>query len=150
MLDRLLGLLGGGAPAAREQPSEQLSVALLLLELARSDFDFAEVEQARIRELLGRRYGLGPEQLQDLMERAQGAEREAVSLYDYVRTINERFDPAGKYQLMEMLWQVAWADGRLDPHEEHLLRKLAGLLYVSDADYIRAKLAVMEGPSRPG
>jgi uncharacterized tellurite resistance protein B-like protein len=84
------------------------------------------------------------------MERAQGAEREAVSLYDYVRTINERFDPAGKYQLMEMLWQVAWADGRLDPHEEHLLRKLAGLLYVSDADYIRAKLAVMEGPSRPG
>jgi len=150
MLDRLLGLLGGGAPAAREQPSEQLSVALLLLELARSDFDFAEVEQARIRELLGRRYGLGPEQLQDLMERAQGAEREAVSLYDYVRTINERFDPAGKYQLMEMLWQVAWADGRLDPHEEHLLRKLAGLLYVSDADYIRAKLAVVEGPSRPG
>lgn len=144
MLDRLLGLLGDGARATREKPSEQLSVALLLLELARSDFDLAEVEQARIRELLGQRYGLSPEQLQALLEQAQAAGREAVSLYDYVRALNERFDPAGKYQLIEMLWQVAWADGRLDPNEEHLLRKLAGLLYVSDADYIRAKLAVME------
>jgi uncharacterized tellurite resistance protein B-like protein len=144
MLDRLLGLLGGGASAAREAPSEELSVALLLLELARADFDYAEVEQARIRELLAQRYGLDPAQVQALVDQAQGAGREAVSLYDYVRTLNERFDPAGKYQLMEMLWQVAWADGRLDPNEEHLLRKLAGLLYVSDADYIRAKLAVME------
>jgi len=142
MLDRLLGLLGAATPAAREQPSEQLSVALLLLELARSDFDFAEVEQARIRELLAQRYGLDVEQARALMEQAQGAGREAVSLYDYVRALNQRFDPAGKYQLMEMLWQVAWADGRLDPNEEHLLRKLAGLLYVSDADYVRAKLAV--------
>lgn len=143
MLDRLLGLLNT-APAAREKPSEQLSVALLLMELARADFDFAEVEQQRIGELLAQRYQLDAQQLQALMEQARGAGRQAVSLFDYTRAINERFDNAGKYELMEMLWQVAWADGRLDPNEEHLLRKLAGLLYIQEADYIRAKLAVSE------
>lgn len=145
MLDRMLKALGGGTATPNEPPSEQLSVALLLLELARSDFDFAEVEQQRIRELLAQRYGLELQQVQALMDQAQGAGRAAVSLYDYTRAINQRFDSAAKYQLMEMLWQVAWADGRLDPNEEHLLRKLAGLLYVPEADYIRAKLAVSEG-----
>lgn len=142
MLDRLLGLLGGAD--TREPPSEELSVALLLLELGRADFEFAEVERQRILKLLGQRYGLDPAQAQALLLQAQGAGREAVSLYDYARTLNARFDAAAKYQLMEMLWQVAWADGRLDPNEEYLLRKLAGLLYIPDADYIRAKLAVME------
>jgi uncharacterized tellurite resistance protein B-like protein len=146
MLDRLLGLLGGTAPAAREQPTEQLAVALLLLELARADFDFAEVEQARIRELLAQRYQLEPAQVDELMRQAQGAGREAVSLFDYVRTLNARLQPADKYPLIEMLWQVAYADGRLDPHEEHLLRKLAGLLYIPEADFIRAKLAAGEKP----
>lgn len=142
MLDRLLGLLGATAEP-HEPPSEQLSVALLLLELARADFEFAEVEQQRIRELLAQRYQLDAAQLDALLEQAQGAAREAVSLYDYARTIGARFDAAAKYQLMEMLWQVAWADGRLDPNEEYLLRKLSALLYIPDADYIRAKLAVM-------
>ncbi len=144
MLDRMLKLLGGTAPAAREQPGEQLAVALLLMELARADFDFAQVERQRIGELLAQRYALDPAQLQALMDQAQGAGRQAVSLFDYTQALNDRFDAAGKYQLMEMLWQVAWADGRLDPNEEHLLRKLAGLLYVPEADYIRAKLAVGE------
>ncbi|MBV8063384.1 MAG: TerB family tellurite resistance protein [Nevskia sp.] len=150
MLDRLLGLLGAAGGPAREPPSEQLSVALLLLELARSDFEFPEVERARIRELLAQRYGLDPAQTQALVEQAQGAGREAVSLYDYVRTLNQRLDPAAKYRVMEMLWQVAWADGRLDPNEEYLLRKLAGLLYIPEGDYIRAKLAVEDALKPPG
>ena len=149
MLDRLLGLLGAAGGPAREPPSEQLSVALLLLELARSDFEFPEVERARIRELLAQRYGLDPAQTQALVEQAQGAGREAVSLYDYVQALNGRLDAPAKRGLMEMLWQLAYADGRLDKHEESLLRKLAGLLYVSDEDYIRAKLAVEDGLKRP-
>ncbi len=58
-----------------------------------------------------------------------------------MQTLNARLDRPGKRELMDMLWQVAYADGRLDKHEEHLLRKLAALLYVSDEDYIKAKLA---------
>ncbi|MDB5978217.1 MAG: hypothetical protein JWR07_4977 [Nevskia sp.] len=142
MLDRLLALLGGTAPATREVPSEPLAVALLLLELARSDFDFPEVERVKIRDLLAQRYQLDAVQADALLQQAQATTQEAVSLYDYVKALNDRLDPAGKLGLMEMLWQVAYADGRLDKYEEGLLRKLAGLLYVSDADFIRAKLSV--------
>jgi len=142
MFDRLLGLLGGTATPAREAPSEQLAVALLLLELARSDFDIPEVESNKIRDLLAQRYQLDLAQAEALLQQAQATEQEAVSLYDYVQALNTRLDSAAKREIMEMLWQVAYADGRLDKYEESLLRKLAGLLYVSDEDYIRAKLSV--------
>ena len=148
MLDRLLGLLGGGPGPGHEAPSEPLAVALLLLELARSDFEMPEVELAKMRELLAQRYQLDPAQVDQLMRQAQSSGNEAVSLYDYVQALNGRLDAAAKRGLMEMLWQLAYADGRLDKHEEYLLRKLAGLLYVSDADYIRAKIAV-EDSLRP-
>lgn len=144
MLDRLLGLLSGGPGPAREEPSEQQAVALLLLELARADFDLPEVELAKMRELLAQRYQLDAAQVDGLMRQAQSSGREAVSLYDYVQTLNARLDAPAKRQVMEMLWQLAYADGRLDKDEEYLLRKLAGLLYLSDADYIRAKIAVEE------
>lgn len=150
MLDRLLGLLGGGPGPAREAPSEQLAVALLLLELARSDFEMPEVELAKMRELLAQRYQLEPAEVDRLMQQAQSSGNEAVSLYDYVQALNARLDAAAKRGLMEMLWQLAYADGRLDKHEEYLLRKLAGLLYLSDADYIRAKIAVEDSLKRPG
>lgn len=142
MLDRLLSLLGGPGTPAREAPSEELAVALLLLELARSDFDFPEVERLKIRDLLAQRYQLEQAQAEALMQQAQATEQKAVSLYDYVQALNARLDAAAKRELMQMLWQVAYADGRLDKYEESLLRKLAGLLYVPDADYIRAKLSV--------
>ena len=142
MLDRLLGLLGGGTAPAREEPSEQLAVALLLLELARSDFDVPEVEINKVRDLLAQRYQLDPAQAEALLQQAQATEQEAVSLFDYVKTLNARLDNTAKREVMQMLWQVAYADGRLDKYEESLLRKLAGLLYVSDEDYIRAKLSV--------
>ena len=142
MFDRLLGLLGGGTIPAREAPSEQLAVALLLLELARSDFDVPEVEINKVRDLLAQRYQLDPAQAEALLQQAQATEQEAVSLFDYVKTLNARLDNTAKREVMQMLWQVAYADGRLDKYEESLLRKLAGLLYVSDEDYIRAKLSV--------
>jgi len=142
MLDRLLGLLSGTSAAPREAPSEQVAVALLLLELARADFDFPEVERIKIRELLAQRYQLDTARADALLQQAQAVEHEVISLYDYVQALNTRLDAAAKRDVMEMLWQVAYADGHLDKYEEHLLRKLAGLLYVSDQDYIRAKLSV--------
>jgi uncharacterized tellurite resistance protein B-like protein len=139
LLNRLRETLTPG-PAPRQAPSEQLSVALLLMELARADYEMPQVELERIRELLARRYQLDAAQTAALCEQGQANDREAVSLYDYVQALNARLEPAGKRELMDMLWEVAYADGRLDPQEEHLLRKLAGLLYVSDEDYIKAKL----------
>ena len=80
-LDLLRGVLGPGpGPARREAPSEQLSVALLLTELARADFQTPEVELQRIRELLMQRYQLDTAQAAELLEQARATDRDAVSL----------------------------------------------------------------------
>lgn len=144
MFDRLKSLLAGDAPGAHEAPSEPLSVALLLLELARSDFEIADTERRRVAEILARRYGLAADAAQALIQQAGAQGEDAVSLYDYVKVLNAKLDPQGKRELMELLWEVAYADGRIDQYEEHLLRKLADLLYVPQRDYIGAKLAVGE------
>jgi uncharacterized tellurite resistance protein B-like protein len=140
MFDRLKSLLAGPA-APSSEPDEMLSAALLLMELARADLEIAEVEVVKIRELLAARYGLDDAALDRLLADARQRGESAVSLYDYVESLNARLDRAAKAELMNMLWQVAYADGHLDKYEESLLRKVAGLLYVPDQDYITAKLA---------
>ncbi len=139
MLNRLKALLGT-PPSGTQPPSEALATALLLLELARSDFEIAEAEQQRIRDLLAQRFDLDATGLDALLEEARQSSNAAVSLHDYVQALNASLDADGKRQLMAMLWQVAYADGRIDKYEEHLLRRLADLLYVPMPDYIRVKL----------
>lgn len=144
MLKGLQGLFGTGngtGRGAKPAPSEALSTALLLLELARADFDVADAEQARIRALLAERYALDEPALEQLLADAHLSAQHSVSLFDYVKTLNESLDDAGKREVMAMLWQVAYADGRIDKYEEHLLRRLADLLYIALPDYVQIKLA---------
>lgn len=140
LIDRLRELFATPS-SRREPPSEALATALLLLELARADFDVAEVEQRRIRELLASRYALDEAALDRLLEEARGSAERAVSLHDYVNTLNAALDADGKRTLIEMLWQVAYADGHVDKYEEHLLRRLCDLLYVPMPDYVQARIA---------
>lgn len=145
MFDRLLNLLSAGGTPGTETPSEQLATALLLIEMASADFEFADVERSRIAGLLAAHFGMDAADVEALIHSAQQRARQSTSLYDYVKVLNERLEPDGKYRIMEMLWRVACADGHVDKYEEHLLRRLADMLYVSESDYVRAKLAAMEG-----
>lgn len=140
LLNRLKSLLA--APSQTDtRPSEALSTALLLLELARSDFDLGEIELARMRSLLAARYGLDDAALDTLIAQADARARDSVSLHAYVDRLNGSLDAEGKRALIEMLWQVVYADGRVDKHEEHLLRRLVDLLFIPMADYVRAREA---------
>ncbi|HKE95169.1 MAG TPA: TerB family tellurite resistance protein [Povalibacter sp.] len=117
-----------------------LAIAALLVELARADFSESETEFAAIRQLLGRRFGIGETAVNELIARAiQRADR-AVSLHEFTHRLNTELRDADKLAIVEMLWQVSHADGYIDKHEEHLIRRIAGLLHVSDRDRIRLKL----------
>lgn len=146
LLNRLRELFAGDEPGAGP-PSEALSTALLLLELARADFEVEAVELNRIRTLLAQRYGLDDAALDALLEEARSSAAQSVSLHDYVQSLNASLDGEGKRALMTMLWRVAYADGRVDKYEEHLLRRLADLLYVPMSDYIRIKLETSGKPA---
>lgn len=126
------------APAATPV-DRQLAVAVLLLEAARADFARDAVELAVIREQLKRSTGLGDAELQALLQRAHDSAAAAVSLHDYVSALNRDLDAAGKRELLLGLWQVALADGRIEPREESLIRQLAELLLMPHAEFVRAR-----------
>lgn len=138
-------------PAERESTagSEQrlrLASAALLMELGCADHDFSEAEHQALRQILRERYGLDAVQLDELWQLAQAEKHDATSLYQFTSLFNEHYDYPAKLQLLANLWQLAYADGRLDRYEEHMIRKVADLLYVSHKDFIQTKLAARPAP----
>ncbi|MEK6805017.1 MAG: TerB family tellurite resistance protein [Pseudomonadota bacterium] len=136
----MLKRLFGRKPAPATAPSPQQAVAQLLLEIARSDLSITHSEMQVIRVHLSQAYGLTEAQLDALIEKAETHVEQAVSLHDTVKTVNALLSADQKSGLIRGLWRVAYADQRLDAHEEALLRRLADLLYVEHAVFIREKL----------
>lgn len=131
---------------ARETQEElrhrlQLSAAALLIETARSDFTQDGDEELAMKKLLHNSLKLTEAEVQDLMEQASNKADEATSLFEFTRLINDHYQDEEKLQLIHNMWVVAWADGNVDKYEEHLIRRVAELIYVSHQDFIRSKLA---------
>jgi len=124
-----------------------LAAAALLIEIAYSDNDIAEVEKAKLKELLISQFSLQKSEIDELIELAQETVLEANSSYEFTRLINKFFEAEQKYQLVESMWVIAYVDGDLDRYEESMIRKLADLLYVSHSDFIRAKLQAQAASS---
>ena len=135
---------GAGGEADQDIPHDalKLATATLLVEMARVDFQEEGPELERSQALLAERYGLTPREAEDLLETARMESDHAVSLFRFTHLINGHFDMPAKLGLMEMLWEVAYADGRLDKHEDALMHKLADLLYVPLNDLMAAKQKV--------
>ncbi len=77
-----------------------------------------------------------------MLELAEQAQREATSLFQFTDLIRDHYSYPQRVALIEAMWRIALADNRLDRYEEHLIRKVAELLYVSHRDFIGAKLHV--------
>jgi len=119
----------------------QLAAAALLVETARADFVQDGSEEAALGELLLNTLGLAKQEVTELMAAANKAADQATSLYEFTRLINDHYTPEQKTKLINAMWRVAYADGRLDKYEEHLIRRVAELTYVPHEEYIRCKLA---------
>jgi uncharacterized tellurite resistance protein B-like protein len=120
-------------------PALQIATAALLLEMMRMDDRIDSAEQAMITAALRRQFDLTDDQLATLVALAEQEAHQANDYYQFTSLINKTCDAAQKVHIIENLWQVAMADGHLDAHELHLMRKIADLLYVGRADYVAAK-----------
>ena len=87
---------------------------------------------------------LDEQEVSALIVEAQACADEATSLHEFTRLINEQLTDAQKYHVIELLWQFGFADGAIDKYEEHLVRKVADLLYVRHSEFIRAKLSAQQ------
>jgi uncharacterized tellurite resistance protein B-like protein len=144
MFDRLRAWLDdeGRAPTGGRDEL-QLAVAALLIEAARVDEALGDDERTLIARLLERRFGLGAVEAQMLEDAAEQRAERSVQLFGFTRTINQRLPRERRVELIEMLWEVAYADGVLDPLEDTLLRRVGGLIDVSDHERGAARLRVM-------
>ncbi len=143
ILARLRRLLSSEQDSALKQSEvdARLACAALLLEVSRSDGSHSAEEKAAIWQLLERGFALSERELRCLFDQALEVSEEASDLFAFTSVAKKNLSQDQKVALVQGLWQVAYADGRLDPQEEGIIRKVADLLYVSHSDYIQAKLA---------
>lgn len=132
----------GGRPT---EHGLHLACAALLFEVSRVDFSVDEVELGALAKALEKKFALSGTQVQELIELAREEIRQSTSYHEFTNLINNSFQYEQKVQLVEMMWRVAYADQHLDRYEEHLVRKVAELLYVSHVDFIQAKHRALQG-----
>jgi uncharacterized tellurite resistance protein B-like protein len=145
MLDRILSLLNGAAKAdaPRRHDRLHLAAATLLVEAARMDEHAGPAERRRMAELLAQRFTLSPDETDALIEEAEEEADRSSQLFAFTRQIKDAFDYDERIELMEMLWDVAYADDHLHHMESSLMRRLAGLLHVDDRDSGAARKRVL-------
>ena len=132
--------IGQAAAPAQEAHRLQLATAALLVEVVRSDGGIAPAEREALLAAIGARFALAPEEAATLIDLAEQETRLANDTFQFTSLINRSFSPSQKLRLVELMWQVAYADATLGAHEQHVLRKLAELLHVPHGDYIAAKM----------
>jgi uncharacterized tellurite resistance protein B-like protein len=133
------------AAAADAERALQLATAVLLVEVMRADAAIDGAERAHILLAVRERFALSDDEAARLVELAEQTSREASDLFAFTSTINERYDMAQKLRIVEHLWRVAYADGTLDAHENHLMRRIADLLHVPHGAYVSAKARARAG-----
>jgi uncharacterized tellurite resistance protein B-like protein len=147
MLDRIRRLLTGRPPAAQSAAhsfeERQLAAAALMVEAATMDDTFDADERVRIGQLIQDRFGLSADEAADLLTEAEQAASASVQWQGFTSAIKDGFDHAERVELIEMLWEVAYADGQLHDYEASLLRRIAGLIYVGDRESGEARKRVL-------
>ena len=125
----------------KEQRGIEFATAALLIEVSRSDEERTEDEKQSIIAILQGLFEFNEEELSNLIELAEDAIEEAHDLHQFTRLLNENYDYSGRKELVVQLWRVAYADGRIDKFEEHIIRRIAGLLHVDNSDFVQAKVS---------
>jgi uncharacterized tellurite resistance protein B-like protein len=137
--ERVAPQIAQSSPEAREH-GLRLAAAALLFEVVRADAAVKDEELTVMRAAVQGTFGLAREEAEELVRLAEEASREAASLYELTSLVDRELPFEEKKRLVELLWLVAFADAEKDAQEEHIVRRVAGLLHVPHPDFIDAKI----------
>jgi len=159
MIDLIKKLVGAAANPedaettrgeVRHAPRDvHLAACAVFLEMARIDNEFDEREQELILNVFHKEYGLPTEDVIELKKASGDELKKASGHWTFTNVINQNYSNEEKSRLVELLWQLVYADGRMDEHENYFMHKLAKLLRLTHRDLIDAKLKVLNGMPRP-
>jgi uncharacterized tellurite resistance protein B-like protein len=133
-------LAGKAAIQAGEKNTLQLATAALLMEVAAADDHIDADERRVIRRIIGDVYELTEEQAAVILHEAEQRADDLTSMFPFTRLLNDECSLEERIEIVRLLWEVAFVDGHIDAHEEHLVRRIADLLYVPHSQFIRGKL----------
>jgi uncharacterized tellurite resistance protein B-like protein len=132
--------IGQTAAHAPEAHRLQLATAALLVEVVRGDGTIAAAEREAMLAAISGKFSLAPGEAAALIELAEQESRLASDYFQFTSLINRSFTQPQKLLVIELMWQVAYADATLSAHEQHVMRRIAELLHVPHGDYIAAKM----------
>ena len=117
-----------------------VATAAILLEVANIDEEFSIDERERIITILKSRFHLEDHYVVELVELSNEQRKKTIDLWYFTNIINQAYSSKEKEQIIESIWQVIYADGRLDKYEDHIVHKLSNLLHIPHSKMIQAKL----------
>ena len=150
VVDTLASTSASDASAAEREAALRMATAVLMIEVARADYVFDESEFDRVLKLVEAHFELGPEEAAELVNAASDRAEDLTSVHDFTQLLHEHLDESDKARIIALLWQIAYADGRLDKYEDSLVLKISDLLYVSRGRVMRLKHDAQRGASSAG
>jgi len=122
-----------------KQQRLQMAAAVLMFEVSKSDDSVDAIELEKIESILADKFSLEQSTIEELVDQAKNESDNAISLHEFTRDICSNCEHPERIVILKHLWQVAFADGKIDQHERHFIRKIAGLLYLTDQDIALAR-----------
>ena len=141
MFDALKSFIAeiGGAEAPAKNFGEEdyhLAAVALLVHVANVDGETGLAERRRLKTIVEERFGLDAKATSELIALAEQSDREAVDFYHFTSVLKRTLDDDGRQRIVEMLWNIAFADGVVDDFEENTIWRIAELLGVSTRDRV--------------
>lgn len=133
-------------PEAEAREREQrirIAACVILLEVAKSDYEFSTIERDVIEAILEEEFGVPEEAVNELLEMAERERRENVDLYEFTKLIKQSLTREERNRLIEFAWEIVYADEKLDKFEDHLVHRLTILLGLDHHELIEAKMRVL-------
>lgn len=141
--DAVIDTQSASADPEQSEHALRLATAALLMEISRADTQVTQPEREQIAAAVRQVFGLSEEQTLELVRLAEAEVEHSTDLYQFTSLVDERFSPAQKKQIVELMWRVAGADGCTDKYEQHLVWRISDLLHVPQADFTHAKFKAL-------
>ena len=121
----------------------QVATCVILLEVAKFDFDFSSIEKETTKAILKHEFSISEDAIEDLMKISEEKREDSVDLWQFTNVINQTFSREEKIKIIEAAWKIIYADHKLDKYEDHYVHVLADLLRLRHDELIEAKLKVL-------
>jgi uncharacterized tellurite resistance protein B-like protein len=122
----------------------QIATAVVLLEVAYADEEFSDAERVQVVTILKEQFSLDDESVEELLQISEEKLKHSIDIWHFTEIINENYSDDEKYLVIETVWRVIYADGRLDKYEDYIVHKLARVLHIPHSRMIEAKMKFVQ------